>query len=154
MRPFLNNARGPWEELNENYDVDRAQRAVARIDSLIDEYFPDGRPEVVVVYADEDFGGAAWQLDEGEYSVAEIRDSLIGDDNISSIQIPEGLSVSVYQHPDGTGPSATFTNSMPTLGAFGDAISRIRVTSGIIGEAGQLSFSDEWETVSFSAVLH
>ncbi len=40
--PFLNNGRGPWEELNENYDVDRAQRAVARIDSLIEKYFPEG----------------------------------------------------------------------------------------------------------------
>lgn len=150
MRPFLNNARGPWEELSENYDVDRGQRAVAKIDSLIERYFPDGRPEAVVVYADEDFGGATWQLEEGEYGIAEIRNSLIGDDNISSIQIPEGWTVTAFQNADGTGFEATYANSMPSLGALDDGISRIQVTSSSIGEVGQVSVSHEWETVRLS----
>ncbi|MDA8746064.1 M60 family metallopeptidase, partial [Rubripirellula amarantea] len=77
MEDFLNNARGPWEELRANYDVARGQAAVTRIQELIDLYFSSGRPAespapeplppTVVAYADANFGGTSWAMAEGTY---------------------------------------------------------------------------------------
>lgn len=128
MGEFLNNSRGPWEELNENYDVERGRAAVARIDELIELYFPEGRPENVVFHANDNFQGASFTGGVGVYTIADIKNTLVGNDAISSIQIPQGLSVTVYQHSNAGGRSATYTTSMPTLGTFNNITSHIVVS--------------------------
>lgn len=125
---FLNNARGPWVELNNSYDVSRGEAAVARIDELIALYFPNGRPEAVVLHDDENYQGASFQVDEGVYTITDLSNTLIGNDAISSIQIPEGFSVTVYLNSNAGGNSTTYTGSVQSLGAFNNAISHVEVS--------------------------
>lgn len=163
MRDFLNESRGPWQALRTNYDVGRGQDAVDRIQELIDLYFPSGRPAEgpavqpiaakVVAFADSSFGGTNWELAEGTYINVDLIAGPIGNDEISSILIPEGYQVTVHQFSGGTGNTATYTDSMSTLGLLDDDISRIEVTFTLqnqeaIGESGTLPLDAEWKTVT------
>ena len=130
-----------------------------------DLYFPNGRPAdlsapqfpdpTVVAYADANFGGTSWELTEGTYTNVDLDAGPIGDDAISSFEIPEGYEVNVYQWPDGTGRTATYTGSMPALGFLNNDISRIEVRYQIenfdtIGESYTIAVDDEWKTVTLS----
>ena len=164
MRDFLNENRGPWQELRTNYDLDRAQAAVNQIQTLIDLYFPNGRPDDdlvepiaanVVIFSEKNFQGTRWELTEGLYQVAELDAGPIGNDNVSSILIPEGYEVRVAQHGNNSGATATYTSSLADLGSLDNQISRIEVIFNLenqeaIGETNTISLDDNWRTVTLS----
>ena len=77
MGPFLNNARGPWVELNANFDVARAQAAVARINELIQLYFPGGSP--VVTAAQKTYASVASKASP-VFDVEDLLSSGLADD--------------------------------------------------------------------------
>lgn len=65
------------------------------------------------VYTDCNFGGTAWELEEGEYI-----NTLFGDftnDVISSIKVGAGYEVEVFQHFNYGGTNQTFTNDVACL---------------------------------------
>lgn len=140
MEDFLNEARGPWEELRTNYDLDRAQAAVDRIQTLIDLYFPNGRPDevvapeknLVIAFSQPNFEGESWILTPGLYLVEQLDATTIGNDNISSIQIPAGFEVRVAQEEDNSGTTAAYTSSVADLGLLDDEVSRIEVLASAI----------------------
>ncbi|MGB7327958.1 MAG: M60 family peptidase N-terminal accessory domain-containing protein, partial [Rubripirellula sp.] len=131
MSDFLNNARGPWVELSSSYDTSvyngdlRKDAAVARIDALIALYFPDGRPEVVdrnqtsnvVLFDVENFHGQTWELTEGTYLNVDLNASPIGNNALSSISIPDGFQVTIYDYQLNGSP-VTYTASTADLAAM------------------------------------
>ena len=164
MRGFLNESRGPWAALRSNYDVSRGQNAIDRIQVLIDLYFPAGRPTEtpvtpiaakVIAFSEPNFTGTSWELGEGLYQVAQLNAGPIGNDNISSILIPEGHQIRIAQWQDNGGHRATYTDSIADLGILEDDVSRVQVISLLdyqeaIGESDTISLTDAWETVTLS----
>ncbi|WP_404308008.1 M60 family peptidase N-terminal accessory domain-containing protein [Neorhodopirellula lusitana] len=147
MKDFLNDSRGPWEELrtgqgyvNSTYNgVSRSAAAVARIDALIALYFPDGRPEVVdrnttpnvVLFDGVNFHGQTLELTEGRYANVDLDASLVRNNGTSSISIPEGFEVRVFnfQFAD---DQATYTTSMADLGDLNNRTSSLIVSRATI----------------------
>ena len=164
MRDFLNEARGPWQALRNNYDVARGQRAVNQIQELIDLYFPNGRPAdlfeapiaaAVVVFSDGNFEGTPVEFGEGVFINVDLNEGPIGNNNISSILVPEGYVVTGFEFSVGTGERATYTSSIADLGSLDNEISRLEVVSTLedqeaIGESNSISLSDVWETVTLN----
>lgn len=162
MRAFLNESRGPWAELRANYDVARGQAAVDRIQELIDQYFPNGRPDApvgepiaatVTAFSDSNYSGTPWQLAEGTYVNVDLDAGPIGNDAISSFLIPDGYEVTVYQWSGGTGNTATYTGSVATLDLLDDDVSRVEVRSTLdshvaFGESDSISLDEQWKTVT------
>ena len=163
MRDFLNENRGPWQELRTNYDVDRGQDAVNKIQELIDLYFPNGRPTeapavvpiaaTVTAFSEPNFQGESWELTEGLYQIAELNAGPIGNDNISSILIPEGYEVQLAQWQSNAGTRAVYTESIADLGTLENDVSRVEVSFTLlnqeaIGESGTLSLNATWKTVT------
>ena len=165
MEDFLNELRGPWQELRTNYDLDRAQDAVDQIQALIDMYFPNGRPAdvgggvpiatTVTVFSEPNFTGIQLELSEGIFQVADLNAGPIGNDNISSILVPAGYEVRVAQHGNNSGIRATYTSSQADLGSLDNNISWIQVISNLedqepIGETNSISLDENWRTVTLS----
>ncbi|MFH4964381.1 hypothetical protein V8G69_05195 [Gaetbulibacter sp. M235] len=78
----------------------------------------------VTLYADANYKGKATACREG------VTNSLGFGANISSIQLPEGFAITVYQGPNLTGSSTTFTNSVGNLASYfgwNDKISSVYV---------------------------
>jgi hypothetical protein len=103
-----------------------------KISSLVIQYNP--KDAGVVVYADRDFQSKAWKpvrLFEGEYDLGRIQSLGIKNDDISSIKIPPGYIVTVYEHnywQPYPGLSTTFTSDTPYVGdVFDPIISSLRI---------------------------
>jgi urease subunit beta len=99
----------------------------------------------VTIYKDVDFKGNRKELDEGEYNIYDlgIGDN-IGDNELSSLTVPAGMKVIVYEYEDFRGRSKTFTSNVKDLRkvkiegkSFNDATSSIRITK-IPMTAGQI----------------
>ena len=99
----------------------------------------------VTIYKDVDFKGNRKELDEGEYNIYDlgIGDN-IGDNKLSSLTVPAGMKVIVYEYEDFRGRSKTFTSNVKDLRkvkiegkSFNDATSSIRITK-IRMTAGQI----------------
>lgn len=161
MRDFLNEGRGPWQELRTNYDLVRAQNAVDQIQTLIDLYFPNGRPADpeaptpvgVVAFSEPNFEGVAWELTERLYTNEDLQNGPIGNNAISSFIIPQGYQVFVADDRTGSGQSATYTDSIADLGTLDNRASRVEVTFSleglqVIGESNSISLDDDWKTVT------
>ena len=161
MDDFLNELRGPWQALRTNYDLDRAQSAVDQIQVLIDLYFPNGRPAdlgvpiaaKLLAFSEKNFRGTPWELSEGIYLLGDLDAGPIGNDNISSILIPEGYQVTVVQWSSGAGRRATYTDSIADLGVLENDVSRVEVTftledQEVIGESNSISLDHNWKTVT------
>ena len=95
----------------------------------------------VTIYEDVGFKGNRKELDEGEYNIYDLG---IGDNKLSSLTVPAGMKVMVYEYEDFRGRSKTFTSNVKDLRkvkiegkSFNDAtssirIERIRMTAGQI----------------------
>ena len=80
----------------------------------------------VVVYEDCGFGGQRAVLGEGSFRNYQLG---IGNDEISSIRIPFGWTVTVYEHDNFQGQSQAFTGTVDCLPpSWNDRISSIRVS--------------------------
>lgn len=161
MDDFLNESRGPWQALRTNYDLVRAQAAVDQIQALIDLYFPNGRPAdlgvpiaaKLMAFSEKNFQGTPWELNEGIYVDVDLDAGPIGNDNISSILIPDGYQVTVVQWSGGAGTRATYTDSIADLGVLENDVSRVEVTftlddQEVIGESSSISLDHNWKTVT------
>ena len=69
---------------------------------------------LVTFYSGYNYSGVANSLDVGEYSYAKMLASRIANDSISSIKIPNGYTVIVYQDDIGS-LSTTLTSDVPDL---------------------------------------
>lgn len=78
----------------------------------------------VTVFVDKNFNGAGHPVGAGRY---DLNTHAVGEDTISSIQIPPGWSVTVYSDLGLQGASATFTTDTGDLGGFNDTISSLIV---------------------------
>ena len=108
-----------------------------------------------MAFSEPNFTGTPWKLTEGLYQVAELNDGPIGNDNVSSILVPEGYEVSVAQWQDNGGTRATYTQSIADVGSLENDISRIQVTSTLIdqqaiGESNSISLDQNWKTVTLT----
>lgn len=83
----------------------------------------------VTFYADVNYGGAAGMpMIKGNYTYNQILAKGVGNDWASSMRIPAGWTVIVYQHDNFTGTSWTFTSDTPWIGsAANDQMSSCRI---------------------------
>ena len=68
----------------------------------------------ITLHEDCDFKGKQSILEPGNYSTYQMN---IGNDKLSSIQIPSGMKVTIYEHKNYEGKSKTFTQNIPCLEA-------------------------------------
>lgn len=88
-----------------------------------------------VVYEHNDYGGRFQVLDEGRYDLAQLS---IGNDIISSVKVPSGWIVRLYEHAGFLGETKTLTADTTALPTFNDRASSIvvekyRVVPNVIG---------------------
>jgi Alpha-L-arabinofuranosidase B (ABFB) domain len=95
------------------YDAD-ASWNVARID-------PTG---IVIIYERRDFGGRATELRPGNYNMNTFG---LPNDTVSSLRVPPGMQVTLYQHANFQGKTKLFTADAAYVGDDFD-----NITSGIV----------------------
>ena len=93
----------------------------------------------VTFYEDAHFAGASWSIGVGSYPIAALSASPVGNDSISSINIPAGYSVKACEHGNFNGTCNTYTSSVSSLAVlnFNDEISSIEITSTNTGDDSQ-----------------
>lgn len=91
---------------------------------------------VVTLHEDCNYGGKNYTLAPGTYSMYQMR---IGNDMLSSMQIPQGFKVTLYEHDDFKGKSQTFSANVACLDPnWNDMATSIVVESSYYnGGAGQ-----------------
>ena len=96
-------------------------------DTVVLSDFATSGPAGVIFYDLENFNGPALSLTEGDYRTLVLNESPIGNDSISSIFIPDGFQVTIFQWNLNT-PLATLTESTVDLGQFDNQTSSVRIT--------------------------
>lgn len=88
---------------------------------------PNKLTNQVLIYKDELYAGPVQALYPGNYDLSSLT---IGNDALSSLRIPSGWSVTLYQNSAYGGSSITLTSDTPMLSSvsFNDAASSIKVT--------------------------
>lgn len=87
--------------------------------------YPPSPGNQVIVYDDSQYQGLAQSLNVGQYDWGQIRN-----DTISSLRVPPGMKVTLYEHTRFSGRSKTFTQDAPYVGDdFNDLASSIIVES-------------------------
>ena len=76
----------------------------------------------VIVYSDADYQGWSKEISPGTYNY-----SFIGNDSISSVIVPPGYRVTLYEDGSYKGKSVELTKDTPNLGDFNDRASAIIV---------------------------
>jgi endoglucanase Acf2/uncharacterized protein YjdB len=84
------------------------------------------------VYQDCNYGGGAVALPVGSYTTAQLAAKGIGNNWVSSLRVPAGFTVKLYDGDNLTGTSLTVTtdNSCLVGNSFNDLTSSIQVTQG------------------------
>src|SRR5437870_2514349 len=79
----------------------------------------------VVIYVDADFQGGSQTLTPGRYDVEQLT---IGNDQLSSLRVPEGWRVTLFSDARFSGMEKTFTSDTPWVGDdFNDYTSAVLV---------------------------
>jgi hypothetical protein len=79
----------------------------------------------VTIYKDSGYNGAVQVLTEGSYNLNALR---IGGDQLSSLKVPVGMKVTLFEHPNYAGKSKTFTQDAAYVGDdFNDITSSVLV---------------------------
>lgn len=79
----------------------------------------------VTLYQDCNFRGISATLEVGNYRTYQMK---IGNDKLSSLSIPNGMKVTIYEHDNYSGRSTTFTSSITCMdGSWNDMTSSIVV---------------------------
>ena len=73
------------------------------------------KPPGAVFYADGGYGGLGISLNAGSYTLAQLNAAGIPNDWMSSLKVPGGWTVEVYQNSDFTGTMWKFTADTPLL---------------------------------------
>ena len=86
--------------------------------------------EPVTVYRNVNFGGSSLDIGEGDVSIAALRESSVGNDRISSIEIASGYQVVACRNSGFRGRCETFTSDVLDLRDidFNDVISSLSVS--------------------------
>ncbi|MBC7485369.1 MAG: RICIN domain-containing protein [Cytophagaceae bacterium] len=87
----------------------------------------DIRPYVGTVYQDVNFGGYAVGLDVGDYTLAQLKDKGISDNDITSLKIAQGFKITAYDGDNFTGTANDFTADNGWLADWNDKISSLRI---------------------------
>ena len=98
--------------------------------------------DVAVLYEGANFTGASWSLPVGEYDIAEINASSIGNDALSSLTVASGFSVELCLHNQQREDNVceVFQSSSASLGSLNNNASSLTVfaqpdASGPLGDA-------------------
>lgn len=75
-------------------------------------------------YESCDFSGASKELGKGKYNA----DIIGGHDKISSVKVPNGLKVTLYEHDGFTGGTLVMTEDNRCLSTFNDMTSSIEIS--------------------------
>lgn len=79
----------------------------------------------VIIYEHVNYQGTSQELDEGYYNVNDLG---IGNDRLSSLRVPAGMQITLYEHREWTGRHKIFTQDTPYVGDdFNDLTSSIWV---------------------------
>lgn len=85
----------------------------------------------VTFYADINYGGAAITLGVGNYTLSQLNAAGIPNDWMSSLKVPNGWTVEVYEHNDFGGTKWTFTASSSWVGSeINDKMSSVKIYIG------------------------
>ena len=87
----------------------------------------DIRPYVFTAFQDVSFGGYSSGLDVGDYTLAQLKDKGISDNDITSLKLAEGFKVTVYDGDNFTGAAVDFTATTGWLADWNDKITSLRV---------------------------
>jgi len=99
-----------------------------------DYVFPGGGPLVpavepipkIIAYTDPNYGGDSMIIDIGRDLDAAAQNLLIGNDALSSIRVPSGSAVRLYEHSWFQGAWIDLTADQPSLGVFDNKTSSLR----------------------------
>lgn len=81
-----------------------------------------------IFYADGGYGGLGVSLNPGSYTMAQLNAAGIPNDWMSSLRVPAGWTVQVYEHNDFTGTVWTFTSDTPLVPAeANDKMTSVRI---------------------------
>ena len=81
--------------------------------------------DVVTVYADANYSGASANLPIGQYTLADLQRLGISNDSITSIKLPLGYKVTVFQDDNFAGSNKVYSDTQPQLVTWNDRISSI-----------------------------
>ncbi|WP_300752578.1 beta/gamma crystallin-related protein [Janthinobacterium sp.] len=92
----------------------------------------------ITVYADSNYSGKNQILSQGRYDMDQL--GVVGNDAISSLKVPDGWSVTLYEHAGFQGRSKVVTSDTPMLdGGFNDVVSSIVVSEPVTQGAGAVT---------------
>jgi hypothetical protein len=96
----------------------------------------------VIVYEHGYYTGKSQTFGAGNHDMGTLN--VVGNDQISSIRVPSGMSVTIYEHANYGGRSVTLNSDNPDLSqvGFNDQISSLRVTGG--AAAAQTVVAAQW----------
>ena len=78
----------------------------------------------VIVYQHADYKGASKKMGLGKYNLEQLG---VGNDQLSSLKVPKGLKVTLYEHRDFTGKTFVVRNDTRFLTTFNDLTSSMVV---------------------------
>lgn len=95
----------------------------------------------VTVYTECNFDGLSAKLQVGDFNLAQLKKFGIGDNEISSVKVPEGMSVTVYEFDFLRGETASASSDVACIdtGSFANRITSLSVSGG--GEETELAAS-------------
>ncbi|MBB5367088.1 MULTISPECIES: Vps62-related protein [unclassified Janthinobacterium] len=106
----------------------------------------------ITVYAEGNYAGTSQALAPGRYDMDALR--VVGNDTISSIKVPDGWSVTLFEHAGFQGRSKVITADTPMLGdGFNDLVSSITVSdaaasAGVVSVYADANFSGKSQTLA------
>lgn len=100
--------------------------------------------QIATVYRDPNYSGEKQELGIGSYR---LKDLSLGNDQISSLKVPQGLMVTLYEDENFKGKFNIFTHDHPDLrkdGLLNDKTSSIKIKAvGVFMPVGSLKFGDK-----------
>lgn len=112
-------------------------------------------PQTVIAYSDCNYRGAAVELPAGEYSESDLLQRGMRNNAISSLRVPEGFSVAVYENNFFRGNGALVETDVACLDgrALNDAISSIVVEGAAVNAAQNTTGSGNTSGLNDSAAV-
>ena len=105
--------------------------------------------KAIKLYADSNYSGTAWSIGPGITPLNMLLTSPVGNDNVSSIDIPRGYSVKVCTNIGGGGVCETYTQSVAQLDSLmNDSVSHIEVGIAVAGSYVRTPAMNDWHMVS------
>ncbi len=95
--------------------------------------FQEEIPDIqgVTLWSESDYKGTAATLVPGEYNVNELADFGVEADTTSSVQVPEGYSLYIYDEGDNSGAYGIIEKDTASLGNWNDKIASVRVVKNV-----------------------